>query len=131
MLRALGLLLADVPPQWRGGRLFGALENDHNSIPRCETNRLSEGHKRAVDKIWGRTAKTDLGPKSFRAQKIEHFLRGAMVWPRPGKVVQNRVTFSRINIKLLANFGCFLGKKLGFWPKKNVFRQNVKMAVSP
>ena len=64
MLRALGLLLADVPPQWRGGRLFGALENDHNSIPRCETNRLSEGHKRSVDKIWGRTAKTDLGPKT-------------------------------------------------------------------
>ena len=33
-------------------------------IPKCNMNRLSEGFKRAVDKIWGRMAKTE-----FRAQK--------------------------------------------------------------
>ena len=73
-----------VPPQWGGGSFFGALavfffnkttvtrkQKVEKSIPRCEMDRLSEGYKRAIDKILGPIAKNGLfWPKSeFLGQK--------------------------------------------------------------
>ena len=78
-----------MPPQWGGGSFFGALavfffnkttvtrkQKVEKSIPRCEMDRLSEGYKRAIDKILGPAAKTDFWPTMF--------------WPRPGKIVQTK-----------------------------------------
>ena len=56
-----------MPPQWGGGRLFGVSakfffftktavtrkRKVEKSILRCEMDWLSEGYKRAIDKIWG------------------------------------------------------------------------------
>ena len=69
-LRALGLLLADVPSQWGGGRLFDKLNGlvftetaitrerkVEKSFPRWEMNGLPEGYKRAFDQNWCRMAK--------------------------------------------------------------------------
>ena len=59
-----------VPSQWGGGRLFDAStgfffrktavtwkQKDETLFRRLGMNRLSEGYKRAIDKIWGRIAK--------------------------------------------------------------------------
>ena len=84
MLRALGLLLADGTPTVGWGRFFGVLavffftktavsrkRKVEKSIRRCQINRLAEGYKRAIDKIWGPIAKKGfLGRNpNFWAQK--------------------------------------------------------------
>ena len=69
-LRALGLLLADGvltmwwgKTFWRVGRFFFTTTavtrkwKAEKLIPRSNMARLSEGYKRAIDKIWGRKAK--------------------------------------------------------------------------
>ena len=80
-----------VPPQWgktfrRVGR-FLFYENGRNSetkswnsIPRCEMDRLSEGYKRAIDKICGPIAKNGVFVQSpsFPAPKKSLLLKGSL-----------------------------------------------------
>ena len=85
-------------------------------------NRLSEGYKRVVDKIWSRKAKIRfLGPKpGFQAQtKINiHFLMDTMLCKEKSNLFPNK-------------YQTFSGFLVFFLKKKTNFRQNVEMAVSP
>ena len=135
-LRALGLLLADgalglflADGAWGGGRLFDAstgfyYEKGHNSGTKSRKMKgLSEGYKPAVDQNWGCMAKFGFfGPKPrFRAQKKLSLLDPNHVLATTGKSCSNKkVAFSKINISLLINFGCFFGIKC-FFPKKTLF----------
>ena len=59
---------------------------------RLEINHLSEGYKRAVNKIWGCVAKIGfLGQKTdISGYKKKHFWLDTLFWPRPGKVVRTK-----------------------------------------
>ena len=66
----------------------------------------------------------------FRFQKKCSLLTSNQVLASTGRSCsKKKVPFSKINISLLANFGCFFGKT-DFWPK-NTLRPNVKTVVSP
>ena len=86
---------------------------------------IPEGYKRAVDKIRGPMAKN-----GFRAKK-RTLLNPNHVLPTTGQsCAKEKVPFSQINISLLADFGCYFGKKRIFGPF-SAFWQKVKMPVSP
>ena len=88
-----------------GQFFFVFYKNDRNekSIRSLEMDRLSEGYKRAIDKIWGPTAKN-----RFSALKKDSLLNGHHVLATTGQSYANEIVpFSQINISRLADFGCF------------------------
>ena len=139
---ALGGAYFPIPPQWVGGRLFGAsaiyfYENGRNSKSRIIDPKL--GNKPSLQGLpTGRwqtlgtySRKWIFGPKTeFSGPKKAHFFTLTMLGPRPGKVVQTKKTFSQVNISLLANFECFFLEKTAFG-QKNIFWPNIKASVSP
>ena len=90
-------------------------------ILKCKMNRLSEGYKQAVDQNWGHMTKIGfLGKKkrNFWQIKNTRFLSRDTMFRK--KLCKEKVPFSKTNISLLANFGCFFGgEKRIFGPKKH------------
>ena len=139
LLRALGLLLADGAPRVGQGKTFWRIDwffygNSRNSETKSKKIVLKVGNEPSLQglqkdrwqnlgsygKNWIFGPKTEiLGPK-----KSIHFLVQTMFWPR-----REKVPFSKINISLLRNFGCFFGIKRIFGPK-NSFRLYIKTVVS-
>ena len=75
--------------------------------------------------------KTDFRAKIriFGAKKKHPLLSSNHVLATTGQsCAKEKVPFSQINISLLADFGCYFGKKRIFGPF-SAFRQNVKTAV--
>ena len=73
---------------------------------------------------------SDRNPDSW-AQNKHPLLNGNHVLATTGQsCAKEKVPFSQINISLLADFGCYFGKKRIFGPF-SAFRQNIKTAVSP
>ena len=70
-----------------------------------EMNRISEGYKQAVDKIWSFGNKRIFGPKTeISGPKNMHFWGLTMFWPQPGKVVQTKSTLFQNKYQSLSNF---------------------------
>ena len=101
-MRALrGCYWQTVPPQWGGGRLFGAsaiffYENGFNSemknqksIRRCQNDCLNEGYKRAMAKsgFWA--------PRPQTKRNRNHFLANTRQ-----SCAKKKVYFCHINISL-------------------------------
>ena len=88
----------------------------------CEMDRLFEGYKWAIDKIWGPRAKKRIfGRNPFFLPKKSSLFILAMFRPRPGKVLQTKqYPFSQINNSL--SFFFFFWKKRIFG-KKTLFGQ--------
>ena len=85
-------------------------------------------------KIWVVWQKSDFLAKNrnFGPKKRHTLFSPNYVLAMTGKsCAKKKVPFSKIDISLQTNFGCFLGKKRTFVQKKNSFRPNVKAAVSP
>ena len=65
----------------------------------------------------------------FGAKKKHPLLNSNHVLARTGQsCAKEKVPFSQINISLLADFGCYFGKKRIFGPF-SAFRQSVKTAI--
>ena len=88
-------------------------------------NRFSEGYTRAIDQKWGHMAKIGfLGQKpGFRAQKYSLLYSNHVLTTTGKSCAKIKEPFSKIDISLLANFGCFFGKKRTFGKKKTAFGQ--------
>ena len=82
-------------------------------------DRLSEGYKQAIDQIRGPIAKTDFWAKIrvFGLKKHPLHNSNPVLVTTVKSCANEKVPFSQINISILANFGCFLGEKMDFWPK--------------
>ena len=95
------------------------------SIQRWQIDRLAEGYKHGIDEIQCPIAKTGLlgRNKNFRPKKHQLLCRNPVLATTRLNCAKKKVPFSQINISILANFGCFFGKKADFLPKKTIFGQ--------
>ena len=95
-----------MPPQWGRGRLFGAsavfffLGNEKSK--RCHIDHLAEGYKRAIDKIWGPTAKNGfLGRYPIFWLKKRSLLDGNHVLATARQsCAREKVPLTQINVSL-------------------------------
>ena len=81
-------------------------------LVKLEMDRLAEGYKRSIDEIQGPIAKDGfLGRNPNFWAKKRALLAGRHVLATTGQsFAKKKVPFSQINISILANFVCFLGK---------------------